>query len=156
MNAMKSSLFVFASPFVFALIGWLVGKIVVTVYVSFLLKRKAHISDIFGRYVEQQLSFADIEQRLTEPASIEAILPFTEEHIDEFLRKKLPAAMPMLAMFISDKLVADMKAIFMNELKDLFPALIQQYLTNVKKNTNISRIVSAKLNAISFSLFNPF
>ncbi len=153
---MKSSLFVWILPFVFALIGWLIARLAVAVYISLLTKKKAYINNAIGNYIEQQFSFADIEQRLTEPTTIEAILPFAEQHIDEFLRKKLPAAMPMLAMFISDKLVADMKAIFMNELKELFPALIQQYLTNVKKNINIKNMVSTKLNAISFSAIQSF
>ncbi len=156
MNVMKSPLFNFALPFVFALIGWLIAKLVVVIYISLLMKKKAYISNAIGNYVEQQLSFADIEQRLTEPSTIEAILPFAEQHIDEFLRKKLPAAMPMIAMFISDKLVADMKAIFMNELRELFPAIIQQYLTNIKKNTHIKAIVSAKLDTLSFSTIQIF
>ena len=153
---MKSSFFIFAMPFVFAGIGWLIAKLVVAIYISLVVKKKADIGNAIGNYIEQQSSFADIEQRLTEPATIEAILPFAEQHIDEFLRKKLPAAMPMLAMFISDKLVADMKAIFMNELKELFPVIIQQYLTNVKKSTNIKAIVWAKLNAFSFSTIQTF
>ena len=63
--------------------------------------------------------------------------------------------MPMLAMFISDKLVAEMKAIFMNELKELFPALIQQYLSNVRRNMDISNIISTKLNTISSNQLQP-
>lgn len=156
MNAMKLSLLVWIMPFVFALVGWLIARLAVAVYISLFEKKKAYLSDAIGNYVEQQFSFAGIEQRLTEPAAIEAILPFAEQHIDEFLRKKLPAAMPMLAMFISDKLVADMKAIFMNELKELFPAVIQQYLTNVKKTIHIKDMVSTKLNAISSSTIQPF
>ncbi len=146
---MKLTSFVYWLPFVFALIGWLIGKLTITVYVSFIIKKRAHISQAIGNYAAQQFSFDSIEQTLTEPATIEKILPFAEQHIDEFLRKKLPAAMPVLAMFISDKLVAEMKAVFMNELKELFPAIIQQYITNVKKNIDISNIISTKLNIIS-------
>jgi len=54
----------------------------------------------------------------------------------------------MLAMFISDKLVADMKAIFMGELKELFPALIQQYTANLKKDISISNLISSKLSVV--------
>lgn len=149
MNIMKIPALVYVLPFVFALLGWLIAKLAIALYVSVATKRKAQISSAVGSYVAQQFSFTEMEQRLTEPATVEAILPFAEQHIDEFLRKKLPAAMPMLAMFISDKLVADMKAIFMKELKELFPALIKQYLTQVKQNLNISHLVSAKLNAVS-------
>ena len=85
--------------------------------------------------------------KLSSEESVEKILPFAEGHIDHFLRVKLPAAMPMLSMFISDKLVADMKAIFMVELKELFPALINRYLAGAKDAVNIQQLVADKLLA---------
>ena len=142
-------------PFISALIGWIVAKIAVSAYISILLKRRAAISSAIGDYAAQQFSFDALEQTLTKPESIEKILPFAEAHIDNFLRVKLPAAMPMLAMFISDKLVADMKGIFMNELKELFPALIQQYLGNIKKDFDLGNTISTKLNTISTSTLRP-
>ena len=134
-------------PFLFALLGWLVAKLAVSVYLSAILKKRNKISTAIGNYVAKQFSFDSIEQTLTNPESIEKILPFADEHVENFLRVKLPAAMPMLAMFISDKLVADMKAIFMKELKELFPALIQQYLSGIKKDLDISQFISAKLDS---------
>ncbi len=142
-------------PFLSAGIGWLVAKISVSLYTSAVLKRKECIGQSIGNYAAQQFSFEGIEQAATQPETIEKILPYAEAHIDEFLRVKLPAAMPMLAMFISDKLVAEMKAIFMKELQELFPGLIQQYLGNVKANLNLSHIISAKLNTISTGTLKP-
>lgn len=136
-------------PFLFAFLGWLVAKIIVSVYVSSAVKKRKTISRSIGDYAAQQFSFDSIEQTLIKPESIEKIIPFADEHIENFLRVKLPAAMPMLAMFISDKLVADMKGIFMKELTELFPALIQQYLSGVKKDLDVSRLLSMKLDAIS-------
>ncbi len=111
---------------------------------------------MIGDYAEKQISLDAIEQKLVSPENIEKILPFANEHIEQFLRVKLPAAMPMLAMFISDKLVADMKGIFMNELKNLFPALILQYTGNIKKDLNISKLVSARLHAVSDHTLKSF
>ena len=136
-------------PFLFAFVGWLVAKVAVSVYLSALLKKRNSISKAIGDYAASQFSFDSIEQTLTNPGSIEKILPFADEHVENFLRVKLPAAMPMLAMFISDKLVADMKAIFMKELTELFPALIQQYLAGIKKDLDVSRFVSTKLDSIA-------
>ena len=151
-----SSILLLSLPFISAFLGWLVAKLSVTVYLSFILKKKTQIGVAVGKYAEQQISFDAIEQQLTAPATIEKILPFAEDHIDTFLRVKLPAAMPMLAMFISDKLVADMKGIFMKELKELFPALIGQYLGNIKKDINISYLISSKFDAISNATLQSF
>lgn len=146
---MLSAWIYYLIPFLFAVVGWLVAKVAVSMYLSAILKKRNSIGKAVGNYVANQFSFDSIEETLTNPESIEKILPFADEHIENFLRVKLPAAMPMLAMFISDKLVADMKSIFMKELKELFPALIQQYLTGVKNDLDISRLVSAKLDSVS-------
>ncbi len=57
--------------------------------------------------------------------------------------------MPVIGMFISDKLVADMKAIFMNELKELFPTIINQYFSNAKSAIAIDNLVAARVEAIN-------
>ena len=142
-------------PFLSAGIGWLVAKIFTSVYISAVVKKREQISRAIGDYAAQQFSLDAVAQAATDPATIEKILPFAETHIDTFLRVKLPAAMPMLAMFISDKLVADMKAIFMKELQELFPALIEEYFRNVKKNFNIANVISTQLNTISLALLKP-
>ena len=151
-----SSFLLYSLPFLCALLGWLVARFSVVVYLSFVLKKKTQIGAAIGNYAEQQVSFGAIEQQLTAPETIEKILPFAEEHIDTFLRVKLPAAMPMLAMFISDKLVAEMKGIFMKELQQLFPALIGQYLGNLKNDINISHFISSKVDAISNATLRSF
>ncbi len=139
----------YLAPFLFAGIGWLVAKVFTAVYSTAVIKKREQIGRAIGDYAAQQFSLDSIERTATEPATIGKILPFAETHIDNFLRVKLPAAMPMLAMFISDKLVADMKAIFMKELEELFPAVIQQYFANVKKNISLSDTISTQLNGIS-------
>lgn len=151
-----SSVLIYFIPFIFAFLGWLIAKLAVHIYISALLKRKLAISQAIGTYAEKQFSLDAIEQKLVAPETIEKIIPFADAHIEEFLRVKLPAAMPMLAMFISDKLVADMKTIFMNELKQLFPALIQQYLTNVKKDISISNLITTKINGVSTKVISNF
>lgn len=147
---------IYGLPVLFAFIGWVLAKVAVSLYISTLLKRKESLGKAIGQYAASQFSFDSIEKTLTNPESIEKILPFADEHIENFLRVKLPAAMPMLAMFISDKLVTDMKAIFMKELTELFPALIQQYLSGIKKDIDISRLVSEKIQLVSDDSLRPF
>ncbi len=154
-KSMPTDWILFLMPFIFACIGWIVAQVAISVYISVILNKKNQLAQAIGNYAVQQFSIDAIEKQLTHPDTIEKILPFAEEHIDSFLRVKLPAAMPMLAMFISDKLVAEMKAIFMNELKELFPALIGQYLANIKKDFNPADAISARLNGISAEILRP-
>jgi hypothetical protein len=52
------------------------------------------------------------------------VLPMAEAQVDDFLRNKLPKAMPVVGMFIGDKTIAQFKAIFMDELQTLLPDFI--------------------------------
>ncbi len=138
-------------PFISAFIGWLLGRLAVGVFFKQLQVQKSTIASSIGNHISKSFSLDELASQLGSAESIEKILPFAEEHIDQFLRVKLPAAMPMLSMFISDKLVADMKAIFMTELKELFPALISQYVTNAKETFKIEEVITAKIAAVDFN-----
>jgi len=62
---------------------------------------------------------------LSDPALTQSMLPLAEGHIDDFLRNKLPKAMPVVGMLIGDKTIAQFKAIFMEELQALFPVFME-------------------------------
>lgn len=98
---------------------------------------------------EQFFSFDTISQKLTDPAKISAIKPYVEEHLEQFLRVKLPQSMPMIAMFIGDSTINQIKTTLADELDILFPKLIGQYLENVKGELDLQQIVSAKIAALS-------
>jgi uncharacterized membrane protein YheB (UPF0754 family) len=57
--------------------------------------------------------------------------------------------MPMLKMFISDKLVGQMKEIFMKELRELFPVIMKSYIGNLKDEFDLQKMVVAKVAAFS-------
>jgi len=136
-------------PLIAAFVGWLISRIGINLFFKQLQSRRKSLAAQVGNYVAAGFSLDDLTAKLTNVEAIEKILPVAEEHIDHFLRVKLPAAMPMLSMFISDKLVADMKAIFMVELKELFPTIITQYLSNAKSALAIDKIIAAKLEAMN-------
>lgn len=77
----------------------------------------------------EPLSFSEIEQKISDPANVEKILPLLEVHIDTFLREKLTAEIPMMGMLIGGKTISQVKGVFMKELKELFPVLMRQYMT---------------------------
>ena len=76
-------------------------------------------------------------------------MPFVEEHIDYFLRVKLAEKMPVISMFIGDKTIGELKIVFMEELKTLFPSLMQNYMTNLQQDLDLEEIVTQKVTAFS-------
>lgn len=63
-----------------------------------------------------------------EAATFDRMRPLVEKQVDEFLSIRLPREMPMIGMFIGEKTIAQLKAIFLKELEDIFPLVMQQYL----------------------------
>jgi uncharacterized membrane protein YheB (UPF0754 family) len=109
-------------------------------------KRQGQIAESLGKIVGQELlSFGDIEKTITNPANVAKILPLAEEHIDHFLRTRLKESMPMIGMFIGDKTIGQLKAVFMKELEELFPVIMKNYVANLKNDLDLERIVVEKI-----------
>ena len=120
-------------------------------------KRQTILAANLGKLVSNEFfSFAAIEEKISSPDNIKKIMPLIETHIDDFLRKKLPGEMPVISMFIGDKTINKMKTVFMNEIEELFPKVMQQFAGNMKKEfdpehlvyTKISSFASDKLEAV--------
>ena len=113
-------------------------------------KRQRQIAESLGKIVGQELlSFGDIEQTITNPENVRKILPLAEEHIDNFLRNKLKESMPMIAMFIGDKTINQLKGVFMTELEELFPVIMKNYVANLRNDLDLERIVVDKIAGFS-------
>jgi len=113
-------------------------------------KRQKQIAESLGKIVGQELlSFSDIEETLTHPENVQKILPPVEKHIDHFLRVKLKENMPVISMFIGDKTINQLKQVFMQELAELFPVIIKNYINNLKHDLDLERIVVEKVAAFS-------
>lgn len=94
-------------------------------------------------------NFAGLEQKISDPKSMEKIKPLIETHIDNFLRNKLKEQMPMIGMFIGDKTIDTLKIIFMQEVEALFPQVMQQFAGNLSSDLDIEQMVVSKIIAVS-------
>ena len=113
-------------------------------------KRQRQIAESLGKIVGQELlSFGDIEQTITSPENVSRILPLAEEHIDNFLRNKLKESMPMIGMFIGDKTINQLKAVFMKELEELFPVIMRNYVTHLREDLDLEKMVVEKIAGFS-------
>jgi uncharacterized membrane protein YheB (UPF0754 family) len=109
------------------------------------------IAAALGQLVSREFTFATLEQQLTQPATIQKLMPSVETHIDVFLREKLPRSMPMLGMLIGDRTIQQLKDIFMAELQTLLPVVIQQYVQALEKDVDPGLLVQQKINALSLA-----
>ncbi len=76
-------------------------------------------------------------------------MPFIEGHVDVFLKEKLGEQMPMIKMFVGEKILDQMKEIFLAELKELFPLIIKNYMSNLQSQLDLEAIVVEKVSNFS-------
>ena len=74
-----------------------------------------------------QIDLSQIIPQLTKNDPFEALQPMMNEKLDDFFRHKLSSKLPMISMFIGDKTIEELKAVFMEELALLFPLLITEF-----------------------------
>jgi len=155
---------IYLIPFISAFIGWFTNWIAIKMlfhprepkiilgirFQGIFPKRQQQFAEKLGKLVsEELLSFEDIESKISNPANISKLMPFVEEHIDHFLRVKLPEQMPVISMFIGDKTINQLKEVFITELTELFPAIMKNYMNNLQEDLNLEKIVSQKVAGFS-------
>lgn len=151
-------------PLISAFIGWFTNwiaikmlfhpkepkKILGITFQGIFPKRQQQFATKLGKLVSNELlSFAEIEQKVTNPDNIQKILPILETHIDTFLREKLTAKIPMLGMLIGDKTIGQVKEVFLKELEELFPVIMKQYMTALEHDLDLEQIVISKVSSFS-------
>ena len=68
-----------------------------------------------------------------------------ESHMNDFLRNRLKDQMPMISMFIGDKTIDSLKVIFIKEIEDLFPRIMQQFSVELQDTLDIRHLVVVSL-----------
>jgi len=151
-------------PLISAFIGWITNwvaikmlfhprepkKILGITFHGIFPKRQQQFAEKLGKLVSAEfLSFADIEQKISDPDNLKKIMPMIEDHIDDFLRNRLGTEMPMISMFIGDKTITTLKKSFMKEIELLFPQVMKQYAANLKEELDLEQIVIAKVAGFS-------
>ena len=137
-------------PILSAILGWIgifaAGKI-------FLFKiipsRQPQLAIEIGKSASAAFSVAELEKKITDPASIKKIMPVVEAHVDDFLRNKLKEKMPVISMFIGNKTIDSLKEVFLTEIEDLFPQVLKQFTGNLQSEFNIEKMVTDKITNVS-------
>ena len=112
-------------------------------------KRQQQFAEKLGKLVKTVFSFDDIEQKIGDPDNLKGIIPVIETHVDDFLRNRLSAEMPVISMFIGDKTITKLKTALMKEIETLFPIVMKQFAGNLRTELDLEQIVIKKVSAIS-------
>jgi len=113
-------------------------------------KRQQQFAEKLGKLVSAELiSFSDIEQKLTHPDNLKKLMPLVDQKVDDFLRVKLSDVFPIISMFIGENTIQQLKGIFMNELEEILPELIRNYVRNLESQLDLEQIVVEKVSRFS-------
>lgn len=97
-----------------------------------------------------------IENKVADATLFEKILPQVETHIDDFLNNKLKQSMPVISMFIGEKTVTQLKVVFLEELKTLFPEIMKNYVQQIKSTINIGEVLKLKLASFTPAILEAY
>lgn len=151
-------------PVISSFIGWITNwvaikmlfhpkepkKILGITFQGIFPKRQHQFAIKLGKLVSEELiSFDEISEKISSGNNLQKVMPLIEEHLDHFLKVKLAASMPMISMFIGEKTINQLKAVFITELEELFPKIMQQYSHQIKDDIDIEKIVTDKVQAFS-------
>ena len=113
-------------------------------------KRQQQFAEKLGKLVSSELlSFKEIEEKITSPENVHKLMPFVESKVDEFLRIKLSEAFPVISMFIGENTILQLKGIFMDELKIIFPQVINNHMKHLESQLDLEKIVADKVAGFS-------
>lgn len=113
-------------------------------------KRQTQFAEKLGKLVSTELlSFEEIQAAITNPENLKGLMPKLETSVDHFLRNKLSEVMPMISMFIGDKTIDKIKTVLTDEIQQLFPEMIEQYVSSMKNNLDLEKIVTEKVTGFS-------
>lgn len=151
-------------PFISAFIGWFTNwiaikmlfhpkepkKILFLTFQGVFPKRQRQFAEKLGKLVSTELlSFKEIEEKIVNPENLKKLMPFVENKVDDFLRRKLSDAFPIISMFIGDNTINQLKTIFMAELEIIFPEMISSYMKNLESQLDLEKIVTEKVYGFS-------
>jgi uncharacterized membrane protein YheB (UPF0754 family) len=138
-------------PILSALVGWLTVRLSVSLFFSHVFPRgRRQWTEQLAKLVSTQLfSFEALEQKITNPENVQKIMPQVEVHVDDFLRKGLPKAFPIISSFIGDRTINQLKEIFMKELETIFPKVMQGYVKNLQQDLNLEQMILEKVESFT-------
>lgn len=106
------------------------------------------VSKASGEFANENIDFSKLLSSLKSEKSLQEISAYLDEKADHFLRKSLTEKMPVLSMFVSDKLIDQMKEVLVAELQNMIPGMIDKFGNDIGSKMDIGNMVEQKLLSI--------
>ena len=155
---------IYLIPFIGAFAGWFINYLALQIlfhpstpkkflgvrFQGILPKHQKQIATTLGNLASEGIKpyISELEASITSPSNIDKMMPFVEKHIDHFLRVKLAERMPVISMFIGESTIAELKSVFIEELKELFPELMKNYIDGMKEDLDVEKLIATKIESI--------
>lgn len=133
-------------PLLTAFAGWLVVRIMFSLLFQPGVQKK--IATQAGQFAATIFSAESFQQKITDPANFQKVQPLIEAHMDDFLRHRLKEQMPMIGMFIGDKTIQQLRTIFIQEISNLYPAIMQQFAGTLEQDLDIATLITKRIESI--------
>ncbi|HXL57288.1 MAG TPA: DUF445 family protein [Chitinophagaceae bacterium] len=112
-------------------------------------RNKEFIVKSLSQIISKELLNANmLKEKLTDPEILKKAMPAIDTHIDNFLNIKLKEAIPVISMFIGDRITKQLKDLFMKELEELFPSIMSQFISDLSQSKKLEDEIVVKLNGI--------
>ncbi len=132
------------TPLITTVAGWFGSRLLLRIL--FLPAAQKRFAEKLGTFISENIfSFSDMEEKLIDSGNLSKIMPQVEEHIDHFLQVRLKESMPVIGMFVGDRTMNQLKAVFMEELDVLFPVIMKNYISQLKNELDVQKVVRAKI-----------
>ncbi len=113
-------------------------------------KKQDHIAAAIAAFAAKELLNPEMtHEKLAGPETLQKAMPAIEEHIDHFINVKLKESLPVISMFIGERVTNQLKELFMKELEELFPSVMSQFIDGFLENNGIEKEVISKISVIS-------
>lgn len=132
-----------------AFLAWIFAQLGITLLFGAIRKNKTAIDQEISSRAAASFSFDELAGKISGPESFHTIQPTIEHHIDDFLRHRLSQKMPVISMFIGDKTIGQLKAVFMAELEEIFPGVIRKYIQGLPQEIDLQGVLRSKLSDIT-------
>ena len=135
----------------FVVTGILAGAAGATVQGALLLRsiRKKNNAAAFSKAMLEHVSRSGTEQGGAETVHFQQdILSL----FDDFMANRLTQKMPVLNLFIDEKLIAEIRVVFHDEMEKNLPALLRKNMTDEKNISIISDLFTRSVSVVQKSL----
>lgn len=151
-------------PLIGGLIGWVTNYVAVKMLFHPRLPRRVLFVEFQGVFPKRQQAFAkklgelvseqlisktDVLSTLHAAAESDRVRGVITTHIEDAITKKLPQAIPMIAMVLSPELVKTVTGVILRDMNVLINELVTEISGHVEGALDIHRLVEEKVAAFS-------